>query len=338
MKPNDYVIAQQKDTKPFLIRVSAIDDKTFTGVLEHDRHKNFKEIEVTRKDVVVNLGPEPKSGKVYGIEVGHRYVKSFTHDGWGSIHFYTRLDKPTLKMFQRSLDRTYKVVEKLKLDGYIDKIETEICEKKGKWAGKYFHKPEGLCTIQYAPMWCEGNAEAMDYVVLHEFGHVLRYHGMKSMKLRSAWLKFYQKSIAPMVVSNKQTSDLWKEMLRTVEADADASFHEAIKAAADDEDKEDQVKVIMRWFKQVNHLSPKDLSVLWAAGDIDHLKDLWPKTAIDSSKLAPLISEYATKNCEETIAESFAYYATGKKIPKSCTALLERSLSVARRSGGDTED
>lgn len=336
---NDYVIAESKGTKPFMLQVTANHGKVFTGFVEQNRHRDPREIEVSSKDMVLNLGPDPKPGKVYGIDVGHRYRKSFTHPGWGSIHFYTKLDPATIKLFRNSLDRTYKIVKKHRLDGYIDKIETEVREKKGKYAGMYIHSKENLSTIWYAPECAQGSADIMDYVVLHEFGHALRYHGMTSMKLRSAWLKLYQRSIAPVVVSEKQTGAIWKTMLDSLKADGEIGFIEALKAAAsEDEETEAQVKVIVRWFKQVQHLAPKDLGVLWAAGETDHIRSLWPKAAIDSSKLEPLITEYATKNVEETIAESFAYHMLGKKLPKSAAALMEKSLSYARRAGGDTEE
>jgi hypothetical protein len=53
-----------------------------------------------------------------------------------------------------------------------------------------------------------------------------------------------------------------------------------------------------------------------------------------------VISEYATKNFRETIAESIAFHLTGTALPKSVVKLTERTLSLAKANlaGGHTQE
>jgi hypothetical protein len=62
----------------------------------------------------------------------------------------------------------------------------------------------------------------------------------------------------------------------------------------------------------------------------DDIRGLWPLRNIPRKELAPIVSEYATKNHKELFAESFAYLLTGKKLPEPIVRLLEKSISHAK--------
>lgn len=335
MKAKDYVIVQEKNTKPFLMCVQSVDDKTLSGVLEHNRRKDYKVVEVRKKDVIVNLGPNPTPGKVYNIDVSNLYRKTIEHDFWGPLHFYVKLDDVTLKMLRNALDRTAKVIQQHKLESFVEKSETEIRSKKGKYAGMFHFNPKGTSVTWYAPEWAQNQADMMDYIILHEFGHNVRYNGVTSLSLRAKWLRLFQTSISPVVIPHKGLQAIWNKMLEEKVNDDEVKFSEALKnVAATDEKYEKAVKVLLQWLRQVQHITPKELSIAWDAGDQEYLESVWPTSAIDSSDLSPVISEYATKNVEETFAEAFAFYLSGKKLPKSVNDLIEKSLSYARKVGG----
>ena len=331
LSEKDYVVAQQKDGKPFLVQVTQVEDGTFSGILEMDRRVERKFIELKTKDVMVNLGPTPKPGKVYNIDVSNLYRTSVNHDWWGSIHFYVKLDKAILKLLRNSLDRTAKVLDKAGLEAFVDKSDIEIRAPKGKWAGMYHHNPKQRSLTWYAPEKCGGAADIMDYIVYHEFGHCVRFNGVTGNKIRQKWLRLYQKSIKPVVIPSKACDAMWKKLEEQQDADDEVGFGEALhNISGEDEKYERALKVILKWLKQVQHLRPKDLDLAWKARDLEYLRDVWPTSAIDSSDLKPEVSEYATVNVEELFAECFAFHFTKKQIPSSYEDLLDKSISYAK--------
>jgi len=331
MNEKDYIIYQVKDGKPTLARVNSVGKDTIEVLLEKNVHLDRKVTEITKKDIILRLGPTPSPGKVYGCDVSNLYRKSITHDFWGTLHFFVGLPKETLNVFRKSLDHTAKVVEKLGLEDFTDVFTTEIRAKTGKYAGMYKHNGEGSHTVWYAPEWSQNNHEMMEYVILHEFGHVLRYNGLTSTKAQNRWLKLFHQSIKPDLIDHKHLVQLLKGLKAERKADDEVGLIEAFKnLGAEDEEVQHRTKILLRWFKQIHHLSMKDLRTMWEADDIEHLESLWPTVSIDSSKLSPVISEYATKSVEETFAEAFAFYAQKKKLPASIESLMEKSLSIIR--------
>lgn len=338
-KKLDYVIAQTKgQTKPFLMQVVQLEsDYTVVGMLENNRRTKAQTVMVKPKEILLNLGPNPMPGKVYNIDVSNLYRKSFNHDWWGAVHFYTKLDAAVVKLLRNGLDRTAEILEKHKLAPFVEVFETEIRAKKGKYAGMYVHRPkDNASVVWYAPEWTAGDSKAMDYVILHEFGHVVRFNGLKgAVKLRQKWLRLYQESIKPVVVPAKAHAHLWTALSTAHNNDAELPFGEALKdLSAEDEKNHRALKVILKWIKQVHKVGPKELSLAWSAGDMKYLKSVWPESAIDSSDLTPVISEYATKNMEELFAECFAMYMSKIKLPEAYVDLMEKSLSYAKATIG----
>jgi hypothetical protein len=280
--------------------------------------------------VLVNLGKDPAPGKVYGVDVTNRYRKTIHSDVWGPIHFFVKPDKDHMKMLRLGLDVTAKKLEKMDLLDFMGKFQTEIRAKKGKYAGMYVHDRNGESKVWYAPETC-GDQATMNYVIFHEFGHVLRYNGLTRVKARARWQRMFQQSIAPVVVSKKNLDRLLAHLLSQAEIGTEFSLGNVIKEyAAEDESIIISVKALTRWMRNVHHISPRELDVLWSANDTATLQSLWPTSSIDTSKLAPILTDYATRNVEELVAESFAYYALGKKLPAHIHKLLERSLDEIR--------
>lgn len=340
MNKNDYVIAQGKQKSPYLFQVTQVDGKLISGTLEHDRRKKLTPVEVHKRDVLVNLGPEPKPGKVYGIDVSNLYRKAVQHDWWGSIYFYVKPDPETLKVLRKSLDRTAEILDKKKLSPFVELFDTEIRAKTGKYAGMYKHNPKAGNTVWYTPEWAQNSPMTMNYVILHEFGHVVRYNGLSSaVKLRQKWLRLYQKSIKPTVIPSKALEAVHRQLIEQRQADDGVTFQEAMKNVASlDEKYVKPVKVIAEFFKKVHHIGPKELGLAWKAEDLSYISKLWPHTAIDTSDLNPIISEYSAKSVEELFAEAFAFRMQGKELPDQYVELLDESLSYAKANVGKVEE
>jgi hypothetical protein len=101
----------------------------------------------------------------------------------------------------------------------------------------------------------------------------------------------------------------------------------------EDDDKAN-LKLVFRWMAQVRGLSVRDLDTMWGeeGEGADKVVALLPSDVIHSKDIRPTVSEYATKNYKELFAESFAFRATGKELPKSVSALLDKSIPVARNA------
>jgi hypothetical protein len=337
IKKADYLVLRPLDggTKFRLVRATKKTGKGYVGALESER-KGLKidTVSFTNKQVLLNLGPAPLPGKVYGLDLVNRFRKCIEHDFWGKILVFTSLDNATSKLVRTSLDKTAKKIEKLGLAPYAGFIDTHLVAKQGKWAGKYCHnmnKDEGdtPSVIAYAPECADNKLEFMNYIVFHEFGHALRYNGVLGKKLRMKWLNEYRRSIEAFEISSAQLKTMFKHLSSYIEGEESLSSTLSKFSAEDDEHKL-WVRGLLRWFKEVHHMTSKELNIIWDNSDIDTLKELWPTNIIDSSKLAPVVSEYACTSVEETFSEVFAFYALGKKLPARLVNLMEESIKFAR--------
>ena len=329
MKPNQYVVCKEKEGKPFLARIEKVREDGVLVVPQKDVQYQRNVIEVDKKIIKAVLGENPVPGTVYGFDMHNLFRKTIEHDFWGSIHFFIHPDKDTMKLLKKGLDDCAKIITKLDLAHYATSFETEIRAKKGKYAGMYKHtttegKPN---TVWYAPECAKGSAEFMNYVILHEFGHALRFNGLKTNKMRNKWLRLYQRTIAQVKVEAKTLKGILHDL-----ADFDEeqeSFKGALNGATQDAHPRIQ-KAITQWLKETHKINPRELEIMWRASKLEDIQKYWPDHMIDTHDLKPKVSEYATKNVEELFAECFAFYAMGKKLPDVCTTLLEDSLSRIR--------
>jgi hypothetical protein len=295
---------------------------------DHLRYAEERTIEITTRDILVRLGKSPKPGKVYGVDVANVYRKSISHEFWGLIHFFVKPDDEVKKRLKVGLDYCGNKLDKMGFREYTTKFQTEIKAKKGKYAGMYQHRPDDKSIVWYAPEMSE-DQKTMNYIIFHEFGHVLRFNGLRGVKIRAKWQRLFQQSVAPVVVSRKYLDGLKAHIKDS--AEAEASLGSIIKEfQKDEEETASYLKALGRWFRQIHHISPRELQVLWEANDIATIESLWPTSSIDTSKMAPILTEYATKNVEECFAEAFAHYMMGNKIPAHIEKLLEKSLSVIK--------
>ncbi len=335
----DYLVLKpEKGSKKYnLFRVTRLKPDTLTGTLEsHRKGLQVDTAEIDKRCVLLNLGAKPLPGKVYGIDLINRYRACIEHPFWGNILVFTDLDQAQRTLVKQSLDRTARRIEKLGLSAYVELIDTRLCAKQGKWAGRYHHNGNGgedskgaPHFVQYAPEYADLKPDAMDYIVYHEFGHVVRYNGVTGKKIRLKWLNEYRRSIDSFEISKGSLKTLFNHLSSRI--DGDATLASAIREFAnEDEEHKFWIKGLLRWFKDVHHFGPKDLSVIWESQDLTTLKDLWPTNSIDSSKLSPLITEYACTSVEETFAEAFAFYCQNKKLPSRIQTLLEGSLQYAK--------
>lgn len=323
----DYVVCQEKKGKPWLARVHHVGNDTLEVVPEKGVQHKWRSVTVEPSQVVVNLGSKPYGGQVYGCDTNNLYRKTIDHEFWGQIHFFIKPDKTTLKVLSRGLDDAAKIVDKLKLGDFTSVFDTEIRAKKGKWAGMYRHSKKGRHTVWYAPEWAQNSRSTMENVVLHEFGHVVRFNGVTDVRLRAKWVSMFQNSIANIEVTEKHLDSLLKDLKSA--SPEEGSFQGTLKLVQEDMPVRAK-KALLEWLRQTHKLQGRDLEVLWKSDHMDKIEEYWPTHIVDTHDLKPIVSEYACVNPEELFAESFAMHAQGKVLPKKVVALLEHSLEVAR--------
>jgi len=330
----DYVICRSEDrkNKNYMIKVYGVSGKNIHGVVEKDIHLKRVKVTIKRKNILLNLGTEPKPGVLYGVDARDIFLKTITHDPWGDIHLLTKLTQPVLSSLKKALDKTAVRLDKMGFDGIYDKVCFEIRSPRGKYAGMYKHGGKDVPN-RLQLFLKEDFASQMNYVIYHEAGHAIRYNYIKNPRVRSQWVKLYNTSV---LVKPVEERSFRKVLKRVLESGAE-SMNEFI-ASQEKERIQKVTRTAMRYIRQVHRIQPKDVSALLQAGKHEILEYLWPKMDIDVNDLKPMISEYSTKNVEELFAESFAFYMTKKKIPGDVEKLLTKSLEVARDTAKKKSD
>jgi hypothetical protein len=249
------------------------------------------------------------------------------HDEFGSIHWFYKPEPGVGADLMRGFDKASKLMNKERLDFVIDPVSCvwEALPYNGeKFAGRYIRSrkaPDMPHRFQIRPEIMP--ATEYPYVILHELGHHVEREYITGRKLQAAWVQAYNTSIVVTSIKKDKSEELLEALLAQQDMPSD------YRSNLTEEDTE-IYKLILGWISHQPRLSVKELDTLFAAECYDDIRAVWPLRGIPKKDLAPIVTEYATKNVHELFAESFAYYMVGKKLPKNIHALMERSLSNAR--------
>jgi hypothetical protein len=334
MNKNDYAIFVNKPTnekpgKPHLFKVTGQHNGIVTGTLTKNSHIQTlrSTVEVPIKDVIINLGTEPYPGKVHGCDVTNLHRGKKTHDDFGDIHFFYKPDPEVGTKLMAAFSKAYKVLKHARLDFLVqpDTCVWEVLPFHGeKYAGMYMRSK----NTEKAPHRFQIRPEIMPatewpYVVYHELGHHLHKEFATGSKLQAAWIQLFNTTIKVSNIRKEQSTEMLEALL--AQEDQPSDFKSNLS-------EEDVLiyKLILKTIQQQHSISVKELDLLFEADFRDDIRALWPTRGISKKDLAPVISEYATKNFNETLAEAVAYRLTGKKLPKSVEALVDRTFSYAR--------
>lgn len=276
-------------------------------------------------DILVNLGPTPFPGKVYGHDLTKLYWGETEHEHFGALHWFYTPPKDVKRNLDKAFNITFKRLNKVGLEFLASESDTlwEILSfNKEKYSGEYAHtKREAVPSILRI------RPESMDasdypYVIAHELGHRLHFQYARRSSLEAKWITLYNTSIRVTEIDRKISKQLLKDLI-----EGDTSPR-AFLRSLDDDDKL-AYRWILRYVKSTHSLSPNELDILWQE-DKSELEKVWPNRTIPKKDLEPLVTPYATKHYKELIAESFAYYLCGKALPKSVNKLVERTISYAK--------
>lgn len=329
----DYIIAKEQK-RDYLAR--ALEDSTgdVEAVLEKMCHIPGHRLTLTvaKKDLVLNLGQTPQHGKVYGLDVTNLYYTKKMHNHFGMVYFFYKPRKEVVKDLWAAMDKTYVILKKRGLEFLLEDIIWEVMPyHKEKYAGMFIRSknPKIPDRIQIWPEIMPANLYI--YVLLHEIGHNMHLNFATGKKLNALWLRLFNTSIRVASVKKEVSASLLESLMS--QEDPPSAFKSSLG-----EEEALAYKWIIRTIQSVNALSIKDLDTLFEADMRGDIRSVWPLRTIPRKELAPIISEYATKNVKETIAESFAFVLTGKKLPEPIVKLLERTISYAKANREKSDD
>lgn len=326
----DYAIGKREiGDKKFLFKVTGFDKSVVQGVLEKDSHVTSlrKNVEVPSKDIVLSLGKNPFPGHAYGCDIQQLYKGKKTHPDFGSLYWFYKPEQEVGDRIVKAFDKAYKTIKHHRLEFAV---QPDICiweimpKNKDKYAGMYRRSsnPEkSPHRFLIKPEILE--AQQFQYVVLHEFAHHLHSEHMTSKKLNGEWLRAYNSSILVENIKREKTNEILDNMLGQESVPSD------FKGQLDEEDA-NAFKWVLKAIKQQHKLSIKELDLLFEAEFFDDIRAVWPVRGVSSSDLAPIVSDYATKNVRELFADSVSFHMLEIKIPKAIAALVEKSFSYAR--------
>lgn len=325
LTPKDFVIARVKDDSvPELYKVTQVDDTTFSGIPEKSRFYDTSSKNISKDNVLVNLGHSPYPGKVYGADTSLIYRGKQVNDVWGNICYFYDCPKETRVRLSKAFARSHGILKKVGLDHTIDSDNYfwKIVGGKNRYAGMYESRKKGipgLFTIY--PDVIEENQFA--YVLLHEYSHYLHnvFINPKS-NIDAQWIKLFVSSIQRVDITKEESASF----LETLISD-DCSPSQGLKIY--DGDSKFRYKWILRWISKQHGVSVKELDSLWEDNP-ENVKELWPDISISRKDLNPIISEYACKNYKETFAEALSFHLSGFKLPKPVTSLVLKTLSYIK--------
>jgi hypothetical protein len=327
-KEKDYVLVTEKEDNPrtTLAKINQIASKIAYCTDVKDSHipRLRRDFEVPISRIIAIVDTEHSSfNKTFRTPI---YRGKKPHDAVGALNFFYKPDQETGQKIIKAFDKIVKIFDQQRLDFLIDSSQAvwEIYPHTGeKYAGMYRRssKPEKnphrfmIRPESLTPDW-------YTYVIAHEYGHHLHSEFMTSRKLNAQWIKLYKSTILVKDVDKKQTTRILNALLDQEAPPSD--FKGQLE-----EDDATAFKWIIKAIRTQHKLSIKELDAYFLAEFFDEIQEVWPD-AVTTNDLAPLVTEYSTVSYRELLAESFAYYITGRELPKAVLKLLEDSIAFAK--------
>lgn len=332
MKKEDLVVVDDGKSTA-LVRVTTV-GKDCSGVMEKTRHDNPRSIDFAPDQVLVNLGPQPKFGTVYGCKVEWLHETRQT-DEWGPIHFFRDTTGKERKAVRQVLDGQLALRKKLGLPVPDYMASVHVREKSGKWAGTYAYRPrnkEGDIITLRPSSFTEPTEQQsvvkpsrwLDYVVAHEDAHGWWYRYCTA-KVKARWIKAYHSLCVLSASEPDEVKSLGRDFLKTTATVRDyrTDLPEEHQALFDG---------CISWIVDYHSLSRDNIDTLL---DVDRssVKALWPTDKLFDTDTQIPLGEYASTSVEELFAEAFALrYATGMKLPKQFENLMAKTITFLART------
>lgn len=315
-KTGEFLILKTTNNKNILVKVTkdGVQKRALLCGKEEYDNNQINYVSFDDSDIVANLGANPTFGKAYGleIEIFHKHVKDPI---FGDIFFFRRLDSNDEKRLMKAFDYVGTKLKKLKIFPEHP-IDNYVKESRGKYAGCYKHKIKADTHDEL--LLFPKSFDQCRYYIAHEVSHGIWWHGLDDVD-KSRWIKAYSKNITLSKVTSDYLNDMRENLINTGRV---SLFNKELS-----DDAKEVFKEIKAYIFKKHCLDGFNLNTLIA--EDDDLTTYWPSPVVVSHKKV-LISEYSLKNVYEFMAESFAYWLTGKKVPKSIESLIESTITRIR--------
>lgn len=284
-----------------------------------ENDETAKTIDFEPEDVVANMGATIIPGtSAFGITMTP-YEFSMEDKKWGTIHFYRKItDDREMKYFKAMLTKIHEKLAEIKATGFMP-LTLKILPQKGKKAGWYNYNTKNGDTLALLPIDFR-DKEYNDYVLFHEAAHGIWFRQIPR-DIQVKWIDIYEERINVHSADKKKLQRLAKEAAGC--AEGIGSF---IKNECEGEDI-DIMKECIAYVKRVHKITQKQLELYIEQNGTKSILKFWP-TSTDIGKPLPDVSEYAMESYEELFAESFAFYMTGRKLPKDVKKLLKSTIKA----------
>lgn len=313
-KKNDYLI-MRSGTK--LILTLAVSDSYYQTEQQISGKDDGPSKKIDPELIVANLGSKPQIGKAYGIHV-EPIRTQVTSKFWGPIQIYRKMDQKEKKSLKKALKESERLIRYSGVESVFPLASLEIRNKAGKWAGMYRYSSKGQDTIKIGPETLVDH-KYNTYVLMHETGHGVWFRKVSPM-IKTQWINLYTKRMTILHYPEKRLKALARDIV-----EYENGVRDYMKEIADDDTKI-IIKEALSYMKRVYRLMPEDIDLLMESNR-KNLYDYWPVVSDISTPLLD-VSSYAGVSVREFFAESFAYYTTGKILPKDVTKLMKRTLST----------
>ena len=339
---DDYLIAdinskEGAKAKYRLFKVTSL--KPLLARYEVLAHIKRQIVELQEDKVLLNLGPSPQPGSVYGVKIRNLYRKTSEHPKFGAIHFMCKPTKQDMKSLSDGMNGVHASLKKAGLLFLLqeDTVLEATDATAAKYAGCFRYSKDRSKLPSRLEVCVNSNSlkkigvDSYEYVLAHELGHALHFHHVnQSPELNSKWIRAYKTSVAPKRIDTEVAQTLL-DACKT-----EGSIRGAIGTI--EEDNTQSAKLILKWIRTFRGISTKELDILIETGKHEILDQIWPlKESLSLRENKPLITLYATKNYRELFAEVFAFYITGKKVPEKLVKLMQESITYSK-SGNATEN
>lgn len=326
-----------KATAPEMCRVIKV---TAEGALVRpakDEHIKSTTVEIPLANIVCNFGVDPAiKNRVFGYDFSSRYVGSKEHSKFGDVHFFYEPDPEAGKKLWKAFDVVYGCLKDRGLQTMTElPIVYEAVSRK-TYLGMF--KMPG--DVDKAPARCiinSGHYEEISLPLLtHCIAHELAGHGVdhfylySNPQLRAKWYDLYVQTALCGVPNREELNDLRKIVL------ANKTMKDVSKELADDPDRTALLRNVVSFLRKVRGVDSFTMNLIMTA-DLelkrDRLREIWPSVPdfVSHKKLAPIVSEYATKETGELVAESLAMALLGTKLDKRAEKLAEQSFEFAAK-------
>lgn len=317
---DDYAIVRDDKNRYHLVLVQAIHkDGSLFCVYEKSRMKEPREETLSAESVVVNLGPNPPPGTVYGCDVQlFRYSLS---SGWGSVHFFRDLDKDEKSKLRLALKHAYTQLEERKLSSFLP-IDIEVRYPRGKYEGWYKHAKGGDVMRLMPKIY---DTEALLHTIFHEAGHGVWWNLVPN-HIKAEWILCYYQNVSISNATAQSILDLGKQ------CSAADSTHDVLSVL--DEEEAAVFNACLAYIANTHYISRDDLNILLAARK--PIKNYWPRLPMQLADIETQIGEYAGKNVNEFFAEAFRIFMCAK-LPATLHRLMIKTLSRTIKATTDAE-